>query len=219
MPEGLSRQQVERQRAAGKVNRAVDNNFKSNKDIIKENVFNYFIFIFLVLALLLVLVHAWRDLTFLPVIIANTVIGIVQEIRAKHVLGKLQFLHAARARVVRDGKEQSVDVHDLVLDDVILLKTGDQIPADAVVVDGQVSVNESLLTGESDEITKKKDAKLMSGSFVVSGRAYARLTAVGNDSYIAKLTAQAKAMGDGEQSEMVRSINKIIKWVGIIIIP
>lgn len=219
MPEGLSRQQVEQQRAAGKVNQAVDNNFKSNKDIIKENVFTYFNLIFLVLALLLVLVQAWRDLTFLPVIIANTVIGIVQEMRAKHVLGKLQVLHAARVRVVRDGKEQSVDVHDLVLDDVILLKTGDQIPADAVVVDGQVSVNESLLTGESDEITKKKDAKLMSGSFVVSGRAYARLTAVGNDSYIAKLTAQAKAMGDGEQSEMVRSINKIIKWVGIIIIP
>lgn len=219
MPEGLRRQQVEQQRAAGKVNQSVDNNFKSNKDIIKENVFTYFNLIFLVLALLLVLVQAWRDLTFLPVIIANTVIGIVQEIRAKHVLGKLQVLHAARVRVVRYGKEQSVDVHDLVLDDVILLKTGDQIPADAVVVDGQVSVNESLLTGESDEITKKKDAKLMSGSFVVSGRAYARLTAVGNDSYIAKLTAQAKAMGDGEQSEMVRSINKIIKWVGIIIIP
>ncbi|MFC2695379.1 MAG: HAD-IC family P-type ATPase [Lactobacillus sp.] len=219
MPEGLSRQQVAQQQAAGKVNRAVDNNFKSNRDIIKENVFTYFNLIFLVLALLLVLVQAWRDLTFLPVIIANTVIGIIQEIRAKHVLGKLQVLHAAQARVVRDGKEQKVDVHDLVLDDIILLKTGDQIPADAVVVQGQLSVNESLLTGESDEITKKKDAKLMSGSFVVSGRAYARLTAVGNDSYIAKLTAQAKAMGAGEQSEMVRSINKLIKWVGIIIIP
>lgn len=219
MPEGLSRQQVAQQQAAGKVNRAVDNNFKSNRDIIKENVFTYFNLIFLVLALLLVLVQAWRDLTFLPVIIANTVIGIIQEIRAKHVLGKLQVLHAAQARVVRDGKEQKVDVHDLVLDDIILLKTGDQIPADAVVVQGQLSVNESLLTGESDEITKKKDAKLMSGSFVASGRAYARLTAVGNDSYIAKLTAQAKAMGAGEQSEMVRSINKLIKWVGIIIIP
>lgn len=219
MPEGLSSEQAAQRKQAGQVNSAVDDNFKSNKDIIKENTFTYFNLIFLVLALLLVLVQAWRDLTFLPVIIANTVIGIVQEIRAKHVLGKLQVLHAAKCLVVRDGKEQKIDVHELVLGDLIVLKTGDQIPADAVVAEGQLSVNESLLTGESDEITKKKDAKLMSGSFVVSGKAYARLTAVGNDSYIAKLTAQAKAMGAGEQSEMVRSINKIIKWVGIIIIP
>lgn len=216
---GLTKAEVEQRVKAGKVNKAVDDQFKSTAQIIKENVFTYFNLIFLVLAILLVLVGAFKDLTFLPVIILNTIIGIVQEIRAKKVLSKLNVMNATHITAIRDGKEVEIPIEDLVVDDIVLLKTGDQIPADAKVVAGEIRVNESLLTGESDEIKKLTDAELMSGSFVVSGKAYAKLEKVGKDSYISKLTIKAKEMGQGEQSEMVRAINKMIKWVGIIIIP
>lgn len=216
---GLTSAEVQRRMQNGQVNKAVDDQSKTTKQIIRENVFTYFNLIFAVLAILLTVVGAWNDLTFLPVIILNTIIGIVQEIRAKKVLSKLNVMNAAEITVIRDGKEQTIPIEQLVKDDVILLKTGDQIPADAKVLSGEIRVNESLLTGESDEITKSKDASLMSGSFVVSGRACAVLKKVGKDSYISKLTLQAKAMDSTEQSEMVRSINRLVKWVGIIIIP
>lgn len=175
--------------------------------------------IFLVLSILLVVVGAYKDLTFLPVIILNTVIGIVQEIRAKKILSKLNVMNATDIGALRNGKEEQVPIEKLVKGDIVLLKTGDQIPADGQVIKGNIRVNESLLTGESDEITKEVGDELMSGSFVVSGNAYMQLEKVGKESYISKLTIKAKAMGNSEQSEMVRSINKLIKWVGIIIIP
>lgn len=216
---GLSSDAVEEKIKKGQVNHQVDDQSKTTKQIIKENVFTYFNLIFLVLAILLVLVGSYKDLTFLPVIILNTIIGIIQEIRAKRILSKLNVMNATEVTVIRDGKNVKVPIEQLVVDDVILLKTGEQIPADAEVIEGEIRVNESLLTGESDEIKKTVDSELMSGSFVVSGQAYARLKKVGKDSYISKLTIEAKAMGSGEQSEMVRDINRLIKWVGIIIIP
>ncbi len=155
----------------------------------------------------------------MPVIILNTVIGIVQEIRAKKILSKLNVMNATDIGALRNGKEEQVPIEKLVKGDIVLLKTGDQIPADGQVIKGNIRVNESLLTGESDEITKEVGDELMSGSFVVSGNAYMQLEKVGKESYISKLTIKAKAMGNSEQSEMVRSINKLIKWVGIIIIP
>lgn len=175
--------------------------------------------IFAILAALLVLVGAWNDLTFLPVIILNTIIGIIQELRAKKVLSKLNVMNATEITALRDGQKEKIPIEQLVKGDIILLQTGDQVPADARVVSGELRVNEALLTGEADEITKEKDAELMSGSFVVSGKAYAVLEKVGKDSYISKLTIEAKAMGSSEQSKMVRSINRLVKWVGIIIIP
>ena len=216
---GLTKEQVVQRIKEGLVNKAVDDQFKCNSQIIKENVFTYFNLIFLILALLLVFVGAFNDLTFLPVIILNTVIGIVQEIRAKRILSKLNVMNATHIMAIRDDEQVKVAIEDLVQDDLIVLKTGDQIPADAVVVSGEIRVNESLLTGESDEIKKMPDSDLMSGSFVVSGQAVAKLVKVGKESYISKLTIEAKAMGTVEQSEMVRSINSLIKWVGIIIIP
>lgn len=155
----------------------------------------------------------------MPVIILNTVIGIVQEIRAKKILSKLNVMNATDIGALRNGKEEQVPIEKLVKGDIVLLKTGDQIPADGQVIKGNIRVNESLLTGESDEITKEVGDELMSGSLVVSGNAYMQLEKVGKESYISKLTIKAKAMGNSEQSEMVRSINKLIKWVGIIIIP
>ena len=169
--------------------------------------------------MLLCIVGSFRNLTFLPVIIGNTVIGIFQELRAKKTLDKMSMLNAPHSIVVRDGEQQQIQSEELVKDDIIILSAGNQICADATVLSGSISVNEALLTGESDEIKKKSGDRLMSGSFVVSGQCYAKLDKVGNESYISQLTAQAKAMGDGEQSEMIRYINKLVKWVGIIIIP
>ena len=216
---GLTSQQVQEHRLHGWTNKAVEPPSKTTKEIVHENVFTYFNLIFVVLAVLLCLVGSFRDLTFLPVIIANTLIGIIQEIRAKQVLDKLTMLNAPRASVVRDGKRTVINAEDLVVDDIVIFKAGDQVFADAEVSAGEVQVNESLLTGEADEITKRKGDKLMSGSFIVSGQCHARLDKVGEDSYISKLTLQAKAMQSKEQSEMIRSLDKLVKCVGVAIIP
>ena len=216
---GLTSQQVQEHRLHGWTNKAVESPSKTTKEIVHENVFTYFNLIFVVLAVLLCLVGSFRDLTFLPVIIANTLIGIIQEIRAKQVLDKLTMLNAPRASVVRDGKRTVINAEDLVVDDIVIFKAGDQVCADAEVSAGEVQVNESLLTGEADEITKRKGDKLMSGSFIVSGQCHARLDKVGEDSYTSKLTLQAKAMQSKEQSEMIRSLDKLVKCVGVAIIP
>ena len=216
---GLTSQQVQEHRLHGWTNKAVEPPSKTTKEIVHENVFTYFNLIFVVLAVLLCLVGSFRDLTFLPVIIANTLIGIIQEIRAKQVLDKLTMLNAPRASVVRDGKRTVINAEDLVVDDIVIFKAGDQVCADAEVSAGEVQVNESLLTGEADEITKRKGDKLMSGSFIVSGQCHARLDKVGEDSYISKLTLQAKAMQSKEQSEIIRSLDKLVKCVGVAIIP
>ena len=210
---------MQEHRLHGWTNRAVESASKTTKEIIHENVFTYFNLIFAVLAVLLCIAGSFRDLTFLPVIIANTLIGIIQEVRAKQVLDNLSMLNAPRSAVVRDGKKKIVDSEELVLDDIVIFKAGSQVCADAEVCAGEVQVNESLLTGESDEITKRRGDKLMSGSFIVSGQCHARLDKVGEDSYIAKLTLQAKEMQEGEQSEMIRSLDKLVKYVGVAIIP
>lgn len=217
--EGLSARQVKEHAAAGYRNESVEPPAQTVKEIVHENVFTYFNLIFAVLAVLLCLVGSFRNLTFLPVIIANTLIGIVQEIRAKNTLEKLTMLNAPQALAVREGRTSTVDSEELVLDDIVLFKAGNQICADAVVAAGEVQVNESLLTGESDEITKRRGDHLMSGSFVVAGQCHARLEYVGADSYISKLTLEAKAMQKGEQSEMMRSLNKLVKFIGIALIP
>lgn len=179
----------------------------------------YFNLIFLVITVLLCIAGAFRDLTFLPIIIGNILIGIVQELRAKKTLDKMKILNAGHAVVIREGKRQKVTAEELVIDDLIWLSSGDAICADSVVVSGEITVNESMLTGEADGIVKKENEELLSGSFVVSGEGYARLTRVGNDSYISKLTNEAKALKKGEESEMIRSINMFVKVIGIIIIP
>lgn len=217
--EGLTSRQVQEHRMHGWTNRSVDPPSKTTKEIIHENIFTYFNLIFAVLALVLCLVGAFRDLTFLPVIIANTLIGIIQEVRAKQILDKLTMLHAPHAAVIRDGKRTMIDAEELVLDDIAVFQAGNQVCADAIVCEGEVQVNEALLTGEADEITKRKGDLLMSGSFIVSGQCHARLDQVGEDSYISKLTIQAKEAQVGEQSEMIRSLDKLVKWVGIAIIP
>lgn len=216
---GLTDEEVRQRVEEGLTNRADISTDKTTKEIVISNVFTYFNLIFLVITILLIMVGSFRNLTFLPIIIGNTVIGIVQEIRAKKTLEKMSLLNAPHADVIRNGSVKQISTDELVKDDVILLTAGKQICADAVVISGNIQVNESLLTGEADEVEKTEGGTLMSGSFVVSGECYARLEKVGNESYISKLSLEAKSMGDKEQSEMIRSINLIVKWVGIVIIP
>lgn len=216
---GLTENEVKKRIEKGLTNQTDISTDKTTKEIILSNTLTYFNLIFLIITVLLILVGSFRNLTFLPIIIGNTLIGIIQELRAKKTLEKMNFLNAPHADVVRDGVLQQIRSEELVKDDVILLTAGRQICADAVVIDGSIQVNESLLTGEADEVEKTSGSSLLSGSFVVSGECYARLEKVGNESYISKLSMEAKTMGSGEQSEMIRSINLIVKWVGIIIIP
>lgn len=216
---GLNSDQVNEYFENGWSNEPVEPPSKTVPEIIKSNLFTYFNLVFAVLAALLILAGSFRNLTFLPVILANLFIGIIQEIRAKNTLDKLSVLNAPKALVVREGRQFSIPAEELVLDDIVIFKAGNQICADAIVIDGEVSVNESLLTGESDEISKKPGDELMSGSFIVSGECYARLDKVGEDSYISKLTLEAKAMNSEEQSEMIRVLDKLVGVVGILIIP
>lgn len=216
---GLSAEQVKERFACHADNYKVESSTMSVSDIVKSNVFTYFNLVFAIIAVLLSIVGAWRDMLFLPIIVANTCIGIIQEVHSKKVLDKLSILNAPQSVVIRDGKKAKISADKLVLDDVVEFTAGSQIPADAKVIDGELQVNESLITGESDEITKRAGDQLLSGSFVVSGKAYARLEKVGKDSYISKLTLQATKSKKGEQSEMIRSLDYLIMVMGIIIIP
>lgn len=217
--QGLTHEQVQIRTESGWANTPVDPPSKSVKEIVTSNVFTYFNLIFAVIAVLLIFVGAFRDLTFLPVIIGNTLVGIIQEIRSKKVLDNLNMLHAPKIHVIRDSKQLTIPAEEAVIDDVAVFAAGNQICADAVILDGEVQVNESLLTGEADEITKTAGDHLMSGSFIVSGSCRSLLEQVGSDSYISQLTLEAKATKDGEQSEMIRSLNQLVKIAGFMIIP
>ena len=216
---GLTGDEVNERIENGMVNVTDNSAGKTVWEIVRSNLLTYFNLIFLIITVVLCCVGSYRNLTFLPIVIGNTLIGIIQELRAKRTLDRMNLLNAPHTVVVRDGVRQKIAAEELVRDDVVILSAGDQIPADAMVLSGSVNVNEALLTGEADEIEKGCGCALLSGSYVVSGECYARLKNVGEDSYISKLTREAKAMGDGEQSEMIRSINRIVKWIGIAIIP
>ena len=217
--QGLSPAQAKERQDAGFSNVSSVSGGRSAWEIIKDNLFTFFNLIFAVLAVLLIIAGSYKSLTFLPVVIANIVIGTVQELRAKKTLDQLSLLNEPKARAVRGGEVIDLPAEQLVLDDIAVFGQGAQICADAVVKSGEVSVNESLLTGETAEIKKLPGDELLSGSFVVSGECRARLDKVGDDCYAAKLTAMAKATEHKERSEMMRVLNRIVGAVGIIIIP
>lgn len=216
---GLTDLQVQSRIDANLTNAVSNFNSQTVGEIIFKNLFTYFNLIFAILAALLILTGNYKGLTFMPIVIANTLIGIVQQIRSKRTLDKLSMLHAPKARVMRDGKISQLRAEETVLDDVALFSAGNQIYADAIILDGEVLVNESLLTGEADEILKHSGDMLMSGSFIISGECRARLDKVGDNSYIAKLSAQAKQIDTREHSKMLYELNRLIKFVGIAIIP
>ena len=216
--EGLSSAQVEKRKSQGLVNVTKNENGKTIIGIICSNVFTFFNLVFLILTILLCLVGSFRNLMFLTTVIPNLVIGIIQEIRAKIMIEKLSLMSAPTTTVVRDGKEVVIAVNELVLDDVMVLKNGKQICADAIVLDGNVEVNESMITGESDAIGKKSGDTLFSGSFVTSGSCYARADKIGKDSYIETLAGEAKKYRK-PNSELLKSLNVIFKVVSFLIIP
>lgn len=217
--EGLSPQEIKLRQSNGLSNIMPPSNTKSEGQIIKENVLTFFNLIFLVLALCLCLVGSFKNLMFLLVAVANTVVGSFQEIRAKRAVDKLTLVAAGTAKAIRSGQRVSVRTDQLVRDDIVEFAVGDQICADAVVRDGQLQVNESLLTGEADAILKNPGDTLKSGSFVISGRARVQLTHVGSESYAAKLAAEARRNVRSTKSEMMLSLTKLITVVGIALIP
>lgn len=215
---GLTSAEAEQLLLSGEGNELPQEGTGSVKSIVISNVFTYFNGIFLLLAILLVVARSYKSLTFLPIIIANTALGIAQQLYAKKVLDKLALLDVSEYTVIRDGKDVKVPSGKLVLGDVIRLESGQQIPADAVVVSGYAGVNESLLTGEADEVQKSEGSDLKSGSFVASGRLLAKLTHVGKDSYAAKLTEKAREAKEAP-SEMIHDVEMIIRIAGILVIP
>ena len=215
---GLTHKEVEEKIKQGKSNKVKIKTNESILRILRKNIFTYFNFIFLILTILLITSHSYRNLTFLGIIITNILIGIIQQIRSKITLDKLSLLDKNKYTVIRDGKEEEIDSDNLVEGDFIILESGKQIPADAEVVSGKIYVNESLLTGEQNEIEKNINDNLMSGSFVISGRAVVKLTNVGDESFSAKIMKESKKIKE-TKSEMISAIDNIVKFAGIIIIP
>lgn len=191
---------------------------KSTAQILKDNICTLFNLLNLLIAIALIYVHAWSNLFFALVIIVNISIGIAQELKAKRLIEKLTLLSQPNANVERDGKKISVPISDILSDDILLLESGNQIPADAVVIDGELEVNESLLTGESDAILKRAEDSLMSGSSVISGTCRAKVLHVGADSYAAKITKEAKKL-KSMNSELVGSMRKVTKMTSFFIVP
>ena len=216
---GLTAEEVELRQMAGLANISDTGSSKSIPSIITKNIFTFFNFLNFGIAAWLLSVRAgFTNILFMGVISANITIGIYQEIRAKKTIDKLSLLSAPTAIVKRDADEMEIGIFDVVIDDILFLSSGKQIPADAVIRDGVIEVNESLLTGESDPIIKRKGDTLYSGSFVISGSCHAQVTAVGKDIYIQKLTNQAKKYKK-PNSDLLGSLKIIIRTVGGLILP
>ncbi|HIV34500.1 MAG TPA: HAD-IC family P-type ATPase [Candidatus Blautia intestinigallinarum] len=215
---GLTKEQIEERIQAGQVNVSDSPNTRTYKQIIRENTLTFFNFLNVVLLVLILIVGSYKNSLFMGIIVINTVIGIVQEVRAKKTIDKLAILTASKAVVLRDGKKWSIPTEELVLDDVIYLKSGDQVPADAVILEGSVEVNESLLTGEADNLEKTVKDELFSGSFLTSGSACCQVVHVGKDNYASQITREAKEFKK-HNSELRNSLNRILKVISIIILP
>lgn len=216
---GLSSAQAQDRMDAGWGNLPIDPPGKTVGQIIKSNIFTYFNMLFFVLAAFVLVFGTWQNAMFLGVVFANIAIGIVQELRSKRTLDKLTLLTAPHGFVIRDGRQRKIPTSEMVRDDIVVFSAGSQIYADAVVVSGECSANEALITGEADEIKKTPGSELLSGSFVVSGECRARLTQVGADSYANRLTLEAKEAKPPQQSEMMRSLTRLVQVIGIAIIP
>ncbi len=215
---GLSSEQVAKRKQEGLVNQSDSANTKTYAQIFHDNIFTLFNLINAILAGFIILTGSFRNLLFLGVVFSNIIIGTFQEIRAKRTLDKIALIVANKVCVIRDGKKQYITNDEVVLDDIIFVKSGNQIVADSIVVYSELEVDESLLTGESDSIIKKEQDFLYSGSFVVGSSAYIRVERVGDDNFAAQMVKDAKQQMR-HPSQLRDSLNKIIKYIGIAIIP
>ena len=215
---GLSQQEVQKRRAQSLEKTAEERITKSKSKIIKENVFTLFNFLNFLIAAMLFAVGAYSNMIFIGIIILNIMIGVAQEFKAKKLVDELSILNRPSVCVLRDNREFQVEPGEIVMDDIIVLESGKQICNDAVVVEGMLEVNESLLTGESDAVVKENGAELHSGSSVISGRAYAMVTHVGNDNYASKFANEVKKEKK-VQSELLCSMRRVTRFTSILIIP
>lgn len=215
---GLTNKQVEERIKDGKVNKVEDNKTRTNWEIIGDNVCTLFNLFNLLIAIALIAVKAYTNLAYMLIIVVNIIIGVVQEIHARNLVQKLSVLKVSKANVIRDGKEKEINIDEIVIDDLIVLDSGKQICADSVVMSGEVEVNESLLTGESDTILKQKGDKLLSGSYVVSGKCYSKVEKVGKDNFAEQITSETKKYKRAE-SELVNSMKKVTNFTSFVIIP
>ncbi len=215
---GLTSEEVKQRIEKGQVNSSNTNNLKSNWQIVRDNVCTLFNLFNLIIAIALACVHAYTNMVFILIIIVNVLIGIIQEIHGKNLVKQLSILTTAKTKVIRDGEEEELNINEIVLDDVILLAQGDQIPSDAYVLEGEIEVNEALLTGESDTILKKNDDKLLSGSYVVSGKCYAKIEKVGDDNF-ANQIINATKKHKKVNSELLNSMKKVTNFTSFVIIP
>ena len=215
---GLSAREVEERKARGEGGTGAAKITKTKPQIVRENLCTLFNFLNFLIAVLLFLVGAYSNMLFIAIIILNIVIGIAQEFKAKKLVDELSILNRPTVRVRRDNREMTVEMEEIVKDDLMVLASGNQICNDAVVVDGMLEVNESLLTGESDAVVKEQGAELFSGSSVISGKAYARVTHVGNENYATKLANEVKQEKQ-IHSELLGSMRKVTKFTSFLIIP
>ena len=218
MIKGLTDEEVQKRIEEGKVNKSDTNNLKSNFEIIRDNVCTLFNLFNLIIAIALACVKAYTNMVFILIIIINVLIGIIQEIHGRNLVKKLSILTTMKCKVIRNGKEQDIDINEIVVDDIVLLAQGDQIPSDAFVLDGEIEVNESLLTGESDTILKTKEDKLLSGSYVVSGKCYAKIEKVGDDNFVNQIINAGKKQKK-INSELLNSMKKVTNFTSFVIIP
>ena len=215
---GLTTSEVEERRARGEGETGARSVTKSTGAILRENICTLFNALNFAIAILLFAVGAYSNMLFIAIIILNIVIGIVQEFKAKKLVDELTILNQPHAVVLRDGKETTIEAGDIVKDDVMVLDSGKQICNDAVVIDGRLEVNESLLTGESDSIDKTAGSELYSGSSVISGRAYARVTHVGDENYTNSLINEVR-QEKRVHSELLDSMRKVTRFTSFLIIP
>lgn len=217
---GLTQEQATERATAGWSNGLAKSAGKTEWDIVAENLFTFFNLVFVILAVALALAgSSVKNMTFLVVVVCNLCIGCYQEIRAKRAVDRLTLVAAQKIRTIREGKTEVIPSDLLVRDDIVEFVVGDQICADGTVLTGTLQVNEALITGEEDAVVKMPGDALLSGSFVISGKARVRLTGVGEDAFVAKLAQAAKEDPHAAKSEMMRSLDKLIRWVGIALIP
>ncbi len=215
---GLSYEQVKQRQAEGKINYDTTLPTKSIKKILYDNFFTLFNVINLILGIAIFSVGSYKNMLFLGIIIINTTISTFQEIHSKRVIDKLAIMASNKAKVIREGKKQEISIYELVLDDIIELSTGSQIATDSIILEGEVQVNESCITGEPDCIDKKQGDNILSGSYVTSGKCIARVEHIGEENYTAKISSGAKYIKK-INSEIMKSLNQIIKFLTFAIIP
>lgn len=216
--EGLTSSEVSKLTEEKKVNISSSNKSKSIGRILFDNIFTLFNLVNIIIAIAIACVKAWKDLFFIVIIILNTAIAIFQEIYAKKLVDKLTLLNVNKVKVIRDGKEIEIDINNLVLGDIYILQGGMQVPCDSVILSGSIELNESILTGEADTISRNKDENILSGSVVVSGKAYCKITKVGDENYTNKLTKESKKIKKAS-SHLLQSMKKVTFFSTILIIP